>query len=353
MSVEQLIESALCGAVQAHQGKGLWVLDEHPLAVPVKQPAGLQLLTNRYDVYLRFAQAGWSITFNDWDFAALSEPSFDRIYYRISKEKAVVHHVINQASGRLGTMGQLHLFGAKNEGFKGYVDRASVLFVDVASRKLGKGGFAAVLYSPRGTDGGLLDAKDYTRLRSIFQLDGHEVLSKPGVFGWEKQDAGSVLLADSWQDSVAVKQAQHVLDLGCGYGYLSLRFWSGLSATERQGMELTATDSNAAAIRCCEENFQRWGINGQVIAADCASEIHQRFDLIICNPPFHQGFAVEGELTDRFLAATARLLSAGGQAFFVVNRFVPLARKAEQAGFSQVETYADEGSFKLIRIAKG
>jgi 16S rRNA (guanine1207-N2)-methyltransferase len=34
-----------------------------------------------------------------------------------------------------------------------------------------------------------------------------------------------------------------------------------------------------------------------------------------------------------------------------VNRFIPLERKA-QGVFAEVETFADNGSFKLVRLAK-
>ena len=110
-------------------------------------------------------------------------------------------------------------------------------------------------------------------------------------------------------------------------------------------------DNNAAAIIACEKNFQAQQINGRVIADDCAENITEQFDAVICNPPFHQGFGIEGDLADRFLQACHSHLKAGGRALFVVNNFVPLERKARKY-FSNVDLLAENGSFKLIILEK-
>jgi 16S rRNA (guanine1207-N2)-methyltransferase len=89
-----------------------------------------------------------------------------------------------------------------------------------------------------------------------------------------------------------------------------------------------------------------------VVADDGASQLEPGFDLILCNPPFHQGFSVDGALTDKFLRQTRRLLSAHGMAIFVVNQFIPLERAA-QPYFRVIDTVGRHPSFKLIRLARG
>ena len=87
----------------------------------------------------------------------------------------------------------------------------------------------------------------------------------------------------------------------------------------------------------------------EVVADAVARQLAPGFDLILCNPPFHQGFSVDAALTDKFLRQTRRLLSAGGVAVFVVNQFIPLERAAEKY-FRRIETAARNQSFKLIRL---
>ncbi len=335
---------------------------------PSGHQGDLELLTNRFDIYRDMKAAGWRIRFSDFDFTPWQGAELERLYYRVSKEKPVVHHVINQALGCLQAGAELVLVGAKNEGTKTYFDKARALYACGQLHKAGKGAFSAVLTAPAAlpraspssqlpshspsepsssAEPAWLDDRDYRQLRQITAIDGQPVLSKPGVFGWDKVDAGSALLADRLPEVYRrlASSTPRVLDLGCGYGYLSLRVWA-------QGAgEITATDNNAAAISSCRENFRRFAVVGQVVADDCAASLDGSFDLVVCNPPFHQGFSVAGSLTDQFLASARRLLSSRGQAVFVVNRFIPLERKA-QALFAEVETFADNGSFKLVRLAR-
>ena len=100
----------------------------------------------------------------------------------------------------------------------------------------------------------------------------------------------------------------------------------------------------------CRKNFHDHQVNGEAILDDCAGQLEGSFDLIVCNPPFHQGFEVEGDLTDRFLAAANRLLEPSGKAVFVVNAFISLEKKAASY-FQQVDTLANNRSFKVIVCA--
>ena len=138
--------------------------------------------------------------------------------------------------------------------------------------------------------------------------------------------------------------AVSVNDLGCGYGYLSC-------AAAQQGVkQIFATDNNAAALQACAANFAALKISGTVIAGDAGSQINDRFDTILCNPPFHQGFHIESELTDKFLCASKRLLAPHGRALFVVNNFIALEKKARDY-FPKVAELARSGSFKLIMLS--
>ncbi|WP_421869598.1 methyltransferase [Motiliproteus sp.] len=341
-----LIEQTLLDQLNQHPADlpGLWIADENLIGLASLTPRpGLTLLTNRFDVYQAAQEKGWEVRYSDFDLSPWPEGSLQRIYYRVSKEKAVVHHLINQAALRLAPGGQLQLFGAKQEGTKTYFDKARKYLGDGQLNKLGKGGFFGELSRGEQLIGEPLDDRDYPRLRRI----DDDFISKPGLFGWDKLDAGSALMVEQF-DSIWPRLSQptpKVLDLGCGYGYLSVKAF-------RQGVEsIRATDNNAAAVMACRQNFERLEIPGDVVADNCAAGINERHDLVLCNPPFHQGFSVEGELTDRFIATAARLCNRDGLAVFVVNRFIPLERKAS-SHFGKIETLADNGSFKVLLLSQ-
>jgi len=240
----------------------------------------------------------------------------------------------------------LMLSGEKTDGVKTYARHACKLFADSCQpQKLGNY-YLARLTNYRD-DQKPLDDKNYLALRPIGSPDNLPLQSKPGIFGWNKIDQGSALLLNQLphflQSFGEANQPQSLLDLGCGYGFLAC-------AAAQQGFtQITATDNNAAALRACKANFAALEVDGTVIAGDAGSQIEERFDAIICNPPFHQGFNIDSELTAKFLLASKRLLAPRGRALFVVNNFIALEKKAQDY-FPRVREVARSGSFKLIMV---
>jgi len=333
-------------ALKQTTGANLWIADENLLETRLSAATNTQAITNRLDLHQALQDQGWQSQFSDFDFAAIADQSLDRVIYRVSKEKPVVHHIINQACRILKTGGVLELAGEKGEGIKTYIDKARKLFDGQCdAEKADRNYWHASLTRP-AQPGPALDDSDYCQIREAVTDSAFSFISKPGLFGWNKVDKGSQFLIEQLPAMLEDQKPQRCLDLGCGYGYLSLHLARKL---DNPDAEITATDNNAAAVHSCQQNFSRYQLNGQVIAANCADGIHGPFDLVICNPPFHTGFSVENSLTDRFLAATAARLTADGSACFVVNKHIPLENKARH-WFATVETCADNGHFKLVRL---
>ncbi len=336
-------------AFEHAHGTTLWIADENALRPQhLTHPnAAITVISNRFDLYQQLGQNGWQVQFSDFDLSGYPDNSVDRIIYRISKEKPVVHHIINQALRVLREGGELYIAGQKNEGIKTYLDKAKQLFAgQLETSKADKNTWMGQLRCPAVATGEPLDDQDYTALREVASDPQRSYWSKPGVFGWNKIDKGSAFLIEqlpAFLEELAQPPAR-LLDLGCGYGYLALN-------CQLPNTQIVATDNNAAALQACAENFRRQQVNGEVIAADCAAGIEEQFSLILCNPPFHQGFSVESDMTDRFLETTQQRLLADGQAYFVVNLHIPLERKA-RGRFARIETLAANGSFKLVRLAQ-
>ncbi|MEH6558919.1 MAG: methyltransferase [Oceanicoccus sp.] len=328
--------------------RALWVVDENIGAAEIAavNPGDyLQVITNRCDVYLILKAAGFSVELSDYDFASVPASSLDVIYYRVSKEKAVVHYIINAASRCLRQGGELVLAGYKNDGIKTYLTKATALLGELGEKQRGSKTATMAALLRRETDGELLDDKGYRSLTTL-AFEGVDFVTKPGIFGWNKIDQGSQLLVDQLADEIALMRSppQTIVDLGCGYGFISVM------ASRIVNAEFIASDNNMAAINACTENFRQQGVSGSVVVDDCAAGIQLEAELVLCNPPFHQGFDIEDQLTEKFLLASTRLLAGNGVALFVVNRFIPLERKATKL-FKQVETIADNGRFKVVRLS--
>ena len=302
-------------------------------------------ISNRLDIATSAQAAQIECQFNDFDFSTLKPGSFDGILYRVSKERATSHHVINQAAKLLKPNATLLLAGEKNDGLKSYVKQASKLFsTAVNAEKHGKAYIASIQLNSSQSDP--LNDKNYSQLRAVQLSDGLSLDSKPGIFGWDKIDRGSAFLMDHLSQFLKTykKAPQSLLDLGCGYGYLAI------SASRFGFNRIMATDNNAAALIAAKQNLDQLdSINRDVIAADAGDGIDEQFDTILCNPPFHSGFSVDDQLAIKFLSQTQRLLKPTGKALFVVNTFIPLEHKAKSY-FERIEVVANNGSFKLVSI---
>ncbi|WP_286240119.1 methyltransferase [Neptuniibacter halophilus] len=334
----------LAPLIRQASGKTLWLADENLLSARLSPNPAVTVITNRIDLYQQLQQQGWQAQFSDYDLSEIPDQSFDTVIYRVSKEKPVVHHLINEAFRCLKPEGQMFLSGDKSEGIKSYFSKARKLFGGGESSKAEKDTWLVSLAKYNTGSDDFLDSKAYPQLRVCCQDEQFEYWSKPGVFGWDKVDKGSAYLIEHLDNFLMTlpEPPRNALDLGCGYGYLSLNISS-------LGIPVTATDNNAAALLACERNFERYPLQGKVVPASCAEGISEKFDLILCNPPFHAGFSVDGDLTDRFLKAAHDRLSSRGVACFVTNLHIPLERKAA-ACFHQAECIAANGNFKLVRL---
>ena len=313
--------------------------------IPKSNQRTITVITNRFDVAQAVQQAAIDCQFCDFDFSALNPASFDGVLYRVSKERATSHHVINQTVKILKPRASLVLAGEKNDGLKSYVKQAGKLFSNpVNAEKNGTAYIASIALN--ATENDLLSDKNYPQLRSIQLSDNLCLQSKPGIFGWDKIDRGSAFLIDHLPQFLSSfnNAPQTLLDLGCGYGYIAL------SASQYGFNRLLATDNNAAAILAAQKNLDALiNIESSVLATDAGDGIDEQFDTILCNPPFHSGFSIDDQLAVKFLSQTQRLLNRSGQALFVVNTFIPLEHKAKSF-FERIDVVANNGSFKLISL---
>jgi release factor glutamine methyltransferase len=91
------------------------------------------------------------------------------------------------------------------------------------------------------------------------------------------------LLVELALERLPADQPRRVADLGTGSGAIALAI-----ASERPTCQVVATDLSVAALRVAGQNAQRLGIgNVQFRQGDwCAALTNERFDTIVCNPPY-------------------------------------------------------------------
>jgi 16S rRNA (guanine1207-N2)-methyltransferase len=329
--------------------QSIWFSDENVLRQLPEAKGWLgkpALITNRWDIAVQAEKSGLKAQFNDFDLSLVARDSIDHIFYRISKEKPVAHHLINQANRILKLDGTLWISGQKNEGIKTYIEKACALFG--CGKNIQKNGMSYSSQLRKTVNcGPTLNDENYSKIRQCLNFDSKPVLSKPGQFGWNKIDQGSAFLIAEITKLLKHTQTafEHCLDLGCGYGYLTI------ASQHLPIKQRTLTDNNAAALMTASANCTNLKIAADVIASDAGEHLRNRFDLILCNPPFHQGFSIDGDLTDKFLRNAQHLLATNGVAYFVVNQFIALEKKAHPY-FKQINLIAQNKSFNVFELRK-
>ena len=85
---------------------------------------------------------------------------------------------------------------------------------------------------------------------------------------------------------------------------------------------------------------------------DVARGVAERFDAIVCNPPFHAlGRGERPDIGRAFIASAADALKPGGRLWLVANRHLPY-EQALGEGFAQMRTVAQQRGFKIVEATK-
>ena len=169
-------------------------------------------------------------------------------------------------------------------------------------------------------------------------------LSRPGVFAWDRVDAASRMLACA----LPARLPGRVADFGAGWGYLSMQVLARCAGVA----SLDLYEADARALALAEGNLADAAMPVRCHWQDVAAGVGERFDAIVCNPPFHAlGRGDRPDIGRAFIAAAANALVARGTLWLVANRHLPY-EEALGSGFAQVESVAQDGGFKIVRAVK-
>lgn len=188
--------------------------------------------------------------------------------------------------------------------------------------------------------------------RPVFNLDDWwqsyalhdlQVQTLPGVFSRDGLDVGSSLLLSTLEPHMKGK----VLDIGCGAGVLA-----SVMAKMSPKVKLTLSDVNAAAVAASRATLAANGIEGEVLVSNVYSDISGRFDMIISNPPFHDGLATSLTAAETLIRGAVKHLPIGGKLRIVANAFLPYPDILD-AVFGSHEVLAQNGRFKVYQATVG
>ena len=127
-------------------------------------------------------------------------------------------------------------------------------------------------------------------------------------------------------------------DLGCGGGVLALSL-----ALRNPQAEVLGVDTSYQAVASARDNARAAGLATPSVAFAVADGLADSppaaFDLVVCNPPFHQDRTVGDMLAWRMFTQASRALVAGGRLLVVGNRGLDHGQRLVRifGGVEQVE----------------
>lgn len=139
------------------------------------------------------------------------------------------------------------------------------------------------------------------------------VAALPGVFSQNGLDKGTKILLEHLP---AIKSGE-LLDFGCGAGVIAT--YIGKKHSE---VKLNLVDVNALAIASSNKTLELNNLVGNVFASNSLSDIKNKYDVVVSNPPFHQGVATNYTATENFLKGIKSYLRSKAYVIIVANSFL-------------------------------
>ena len=160
------------------------------------------------------------------------------------------------------------------------------------------------------------------------------LLSDNGVFSKKGIDFGSRLLLETYLKNNP--ENKKVLDVGCGYGFI------GIVISIITGSYVDMIDINKRAVHLTKRNIKKYKeFNGSVFESDAYSNVHDKYDVIITNPPIRVGKVKLLEI----LEGAFDHLNKDGELYFVIRK--------DQGALSIKKILEEKREVQIINKDKG
>lgn len=267
------------------------------------------------------------------------EQGFDKIVYAPES-----YEPVDFVKNRLGNLvqlledeGNLYIAGKKHDGINRYKDCLNNL--EGRLEKVGQERSQKIYRYTKEGDINPEKPEIETSYDTEFDDIKLEFTACKGLFSPHSLDEGSKLL----MENIEASEQDKVLDLACGYGVI------GIFLKKKFNSALYLTDDSALATYYAKKNLEKNNIEQYRLEnRDCLDGFKdQKFDVIVSNPPTHQGEGV----TDEIFGHSYEALRKGGNLYLVYNKNMGYEDKLSQK-FSNTETLTEENNYKILKAQK-
>ncbi|QJC30358.1 16S rRNA (guanine(1207)-N(2))-methyltransferase RsmC [Enterobacteriaceae endosymbiont of Neohaemonia nigricornis] len=264
--------------------------------------------THKYDYYLWLKKILGNKVF--FDFANITNINyFNVLIFFWTKNKNESIYLLQQISTLLYNNSDIFIIGANNSGIRS-INNISI-FNTIFNKII-----SARKYSIYHTQ---YKKKHYFHPDSFWKfyyLNEQIIYNLPGVFGDNKLDQGSQLLISTIKSSDIKGK---ILDLGCGSGVLT-----SFIAKQSKKIKIYATDIDIKALYSTKKTLFANNIHhGLIFPSHIYSNINEKFNLIISNPPFHNELCYSLHTIYKILYNIKKYLVYNGEFRFVTHNIIP------------------------------
>lgn len=274
------------------------------------------------------------------------DQKYDAVIIQIPKGRLLTRRWLVQAYHALTMDGSLYLVGPNRAGIQSIIKDALELFGPGRILAYKKGNRLAHFTKKSGQ----VDLPVWANLPGVIpntwvefsiKLSDHSytIRSLPGIFSFDRLDEGTeMLLAE-----VHIIPGSRVLDAGCGYGIIGL-----FAAVQGAGL-VHMVDNNLLAVAASRETLSVNDVHhAQVYAGDLQNLVlPNHYDLVLSNPPFHTGQAVDYHIAHALIENSHQALNPGGHLTIVANRFIRYDRLIQEI-YGNITVLAESGKFHVL-----
>ncbi len=165
------------------------------------------------------------------------------------------------------------------------------------------------------------------------------------LFSRERLDIGTRFFLEH----LPARDARSILDLGCANGIVGIA-----AGRMHPSARVTYTDDSWMAVESAKENHARFGEGREADFAwtnayeDGPDEAH---DLVLCNPPFHQGTTVGDQIAGAMFHQAHRVLRPGGRLRVIGNAHLGYPARLARI-FGGIEPVARNAKFTVVDAIK-
>ncbi len=190
-----------------------------------------------------------------------------------------------------------------------------------------------------------------TTVQTVYQLanplcsdQSLKVCSLPNVFSQGRLDIGSKVLLNHFPK---ISSDQSLLDLGCGSGVIAAAI-----AQANQLTHVTLTDESAMAIAASRQTFLLNQLpHPKLIQTNVLDNVQDHFDVIVCNPPFHQQNTQTLSIANKMFKQSSSHLNSHGEFWVIANRHLQYGKQLSQY-FDKVTIKSKDSKFILWHASR-